>query len=172
MIDLINFVYCLTKILHLRNIQYVASSQAQKVGIIRKCLNIYDPHFILPNCFFSFFLPLFEYCAPVWRSASENQLKLLNKSFNMIKFLLHELWVDLFHRLLVESLSFLKIFTTLSIVEFPSLPLLSVILDKQLIKMIIMVDRCSTGHFYPYSVRVRNSLSNKVVNSSNIDIFK
>ena len=50
-----------------KHVRIVASNITQKVGILRKCLSIYDSHSILRNCFFSFILPLFEYCAPVWR---------------------------------------------------------------------------------------------------------
>ena len=58
----------------------------------------------------------------------------------MIKFLLPEIRVDFCHRCLVRSLSLLfkiiKIFTTLLGVEFLPLSFFSVMLDKQLIKMI------------------------------------
>ena len=73
-----------------KHIRSVASSIAQKVGILRKCLSIYDSNSILKNCFFSFILPLFEYCTPVWRSAAET----LPSAFR----------VDLCHRCLVGSL--------------------------------------------------------------------
>ena len=108
------------------------------MGILRKCLSIYNSNSIFQNCFFSFILPLFKYCAPVWRSAAETHLKLLEKLFNMVKFLLSEIRVDLCHRRLYHFfLKSLIILTSLSIVESPTLSFLSVILDKQLIKMII-----------------------------------
>ena len=91
----LNFlVYCLIKT-YLRS---VASSIAQKVGILRKFLSIYDLHSILKNCFFTFI-------APVWRSAAETHLKLLDKSLNMTKFLLPEIRVDLCHRRRIGSSS-------------------------------------------------------------------
>ena len=73
-----------------KHIQSVASSIAQKMGILRKCLSIYEFHSIPQICFISFILPLFKYCAPVWSPAVETHLNLLDRSFNMIKFLLSE----------------------------------------------------------------------------------
>ena len=46
-----------------KHLRFVAFSIAHKVGILKKCFCIHDS--ILQNCFFSFILPLFEYCAPV-----------------------------------------------------------------------------------------------------------
>ena len=78
------------KLTFVKHIQSVASSIAQKMGILRKCLSIYEFHSIPQICFISFILPLFKYCAPVWSPAVETHLNLLDRSFNMIKFLLSE----------------------------------------------------------------------------------
>ena len=116
------------------HMRFVASSIAQGVGIIKKCLSIYDFHSILQNCFFSFTLPLFEYCAPVWSSATGTHLKLLDRSFNMVKFLLPEIRGDLaivaFLGLCHFFLKSLIVFITLLGVEFLPLPFISLILDK------------------------------------------
>lgn len=89
---------------HLRT---VASSTAQKVGLLRKCKRIYSSDAIVRNCFYSFILPHFEYCAPVWMSAADSNLRLLDRAFRQIKFLLNDLNVNLDHRRMVGSLTLL-----------------------------------------------------------------
>ena len=129
----LNFLVCcsIKKLTFEKHIRFVASS---------KCLSIYDSHSILQNCFFSFILPLFEYCAPVWRSVAETHLKLLDRSFNMVKFLLP------------------KIVTLLGLYHFLK------IIPQRNTRLTVNqndcfhVDRCSTEQFslifVPYSVRV------------------
>ena len=117
-----------------KHIQSVVSGLAQKVKILRKCLSIYESHSILQSFFFSFNFPLFEYCAPVWSSATGTHLKLLDRSFNMVKFLLPEIRGDLaivaFLGLCHFFLKSLIVFITLLGVEFLPLPFISLILDK------------------------------------------
>ena len=59
------------------------------------------------HCFNSFILPCLEYCAPVWSSAADSHLKLLDRSLSAIKFLLPNLKIDLWHRRLISSLCML-----------------------------------------------------------------
>lgn len=49
-------------------------------------------------CFFSFNVPRFEYCCPVWLSAAEPRLKLADRSFNSAKFLMCDLNLNNRHR--------------------------------------------------------------------------
>ena len=65
---------------HIRN---MASAIAQKIGILRKCRRIYEDDSIVKHSFFSFILPHFEYCAPVWSSAAETHrpIRLVNRCF-------------------------------------------------------------------------------------------
>ena len=117
-----------------KHIRSVASSIVQKLRNLRKCLSIYDSYSIIQNLLFSFILPLFEYCAPVWSSATGTHLKLLDRSFNMVKFLLPEIRGDLaivaFLGLCHFFLKSLIVFITLLGVEFLPLPFISLILDK------------------------------------------
>ena len=94
-----------------KHIRSVSSSVAQKVGILRKSFKIFGDQRILLNCFNSFILPCLEYCSPVWSSAADCHLKLLDKNLRAIKFLIPGLNVDLWHRRKISSLCMLyKIF--------------------------------------------------------------
>ena len=57
--------------------------------------------------FFSFTLPHFEYCSAVWCSAADCHLRLLDRAFNSIKFLLSDLDLDIGHRRDVGALCLL-----------------------------------------------------------------
>ena len=89
---------------HIRN---VASGISQKIGILRKCCKIFGDQTIMLNCFNSFILPCLEYCAPVWASAADSHLKLLDNNLNAIKFLIPNLKTDLSHRRQISSLCLL-----------------------------------------------------------------
>ena len=89
---------------HLRS---VASAVSSKVGLLRKCRKIYATDDIVRKCFYSFILPFFEYCSPVWLSAADSHLKLLNRAFNQVRFWLPNLNLKLDHRRLVGSLALL-----------------------------------------------------------------
>ena len=83
----------------------------QKIGILRKSFKIFGEQEILKNCFNAFILPCFEYCAPVWSSATNSHLNLLDKNLRAIKFLIPDLSINLWHRRAVSSLCILhKIF--------------------------------------------------------------
>ena len=127
-------------------------------------LDTYDSHFILQNCFFSFSLPVLEYCAPVWRSAAETHLKLLDRSFNMVKFLLPEIRVDFF--LVVVLLVLYHFFKKIvNNVQHPFHSIIPIPDIHQCTRQTVyqndhcfVVGRCSTEQFsrifVPYSVRV------------------
>ena len=75
----------LTFELHLRQITSIVS---QKVGIIRKCWQVYRDNSLILKCFYSFLLAFFEYCSAVWMSAAPTHLQMLDRVFNSVKFLL------------------------------------------------------------------------------------
>ena len=60
---------------HLRS---VASSIAQKTGLLRKCFRALGNDDAVLKSFYAFILPCFEYCMPIWLSAAEYHLKLLD----------------------------------------------------------------------------------------------
>ena len=56
---------------HLRNI---VSCVFQRLGILMLVRSVIDDTSVLLRCYFGFVLPVFEYCSPVWASASESHL--------------------------------------------------------------------------------------------------
>ena len=160
----------------------LASSVSCKVGLLRKCSRIYSSDDIVRNCFYSFILPHFEYCHSVWISAAESHLKLLDRTFNQIKFLLPNLEINLRHRRLVGSLSyFFKIMSNSNHplhchLPAPSLPARATRQSLIMNDRSLSVNRCNTSQFsrcfIPVSARLWNTIPNEIVNSSNIETFK
>jgi len=90
---------------HVRNIVSMAS---QKLGIIRKANRIFGDAAVTSGCFRSFVLPLLEYCSPVWSSAAESHLRLLERVVRCAMFVSPGCDLgDLTHRRTVGSLSML-----------------------------------------------------------------
>ena len=68
-------------------------------------------HDVLLRYFNSFILPCLEYCSPVWSSAADSHLKLLDKNLRASKFVIPILTISLQHRRFISSLCMLyKIF--------------------------------------------------------------
>ena len=89
---------------HVRNI---ASSIAQKTGLIRKCYKTLGNNDAVLKSFYAFILPCFEYCSPVWCSASDSHLKLLDRALNNIRFFLPDILINLEKRRNIACLSIL-----------------------------------------------------------------
>jgi len=62
---------------HLRS---VSRSVSQRIGILRKSYSIFRDPAMLGTCFFSFLLPVLEYCSAVWCSAADSHLRLLDRT--------------------------------------------------------------------------------------------
>ena len=62
---------------HLRS---VARSVSQKTGIMRKSWSIFRDPSLMKTCFYSFLLPVLEYCSAVWCSAADSHLRLLDRA--------------------------------------------------------------------------------------------
>ena len=63
-----------------RHIHSISFSVAQKIGLLRKSFRICGDHAVLLKCFNSFILHCLEYCSPVWSSAADSHLKLLDRN--------------------------------------------------------------------------------------------
>ena len=63
----------------------------------RKSFKILGGQAILQKYFNSHILPCVEYCSPVWSSAADSHLQLLDKNLNAIIFLIPGLSVHLWH---------------------------------------------------------------------------
>ena len=70
----------------------VSSSVALKIGLLRKLFKV---------------LPCLEYYSPVWCSAADSHLRLLDRNLNAIRLLIPGLSVDLWHRCSISSLCML-----------------------------------------------------------------
>ena len=171
-----------TKLTFESHIRFVASNVTQKIGLLRKCKSIYANDDIVRNCFYSFILPLFEYCSPVWVSAAETHLRLLDKAFGQIKFLLPTLNISLSHRRIVGSLSYLyKIYSNPTHPVYHLLP--PPYRPSRVTRYSVMINdrafslpRCHstqfTRSFFPLTCGLWNTLPNEIVCSTNVDAFK
>ena len=57
----------------------VSSAAAQRLGIMRKSGQVFHDWSLLVRSFWSFVLPVLEYCSAVWCSAADLHLKLLDR---------------------------------------------------------------------------------------------
>ena len=62
-----------------RQIRSIAASAAQKLGILRKPWQVFQDVDVVKRCFWSFILPILEYCSPVWSFAADFHLALLDR---------------------------------------------------------------------------------------------
>ena len=65
----------------------VASAAAQRLGIMRKSWQVFHDRSLLLRSFWSFVLPVLEYCSAVWCSAADSHLKLLDRVVRSTGFL-------------------------------------------------------------------------------------
>ena len=72
---------------HLRSTFAVSSAAAQRLGIMRKSWQLFHDRSLLLRSFWSFVLPVLEYCSAVWCSAADSHLKLLHRVFRSAGFL-------------------------------------------------------------------------------------
>ena len=61
-----------------RHVRSIAASASSKLGIM-KALSLFGDPVLLSRCFWSFVLPVLEYCSPVWMSATASHLRLLDR---------------------------------------------------------------------------------------------
>ena len=65
----------------------VSRAASQRLGILRKFWRVIHDRSLLGRCFRGFVLPVLEYCSPVWCSAANRQLKLLDRAVSGARFL-------------------------------------------------------------------------------------
>ena len=61
---------------HLRSVSHAA---AQRLGIMRKSWQVFHDWSLRLRSFWSYVLPVLEYCSAVWCSAADSHLKLLDR---------------------------------------------------------------------------------------------
>ena len=57
----------------------IISLVSRRIGILRSVKRIFVDTSVLLCCYFAFVLPILEYCSPLWRSAAECHLQLLDR---------------------------------------------------------------------------------------------
>ena len=171
-----------TKLTFESHVRSITSSITQKIGLLRKCRRIYANDDVVRNCFYSFILPLFEYCSPVWISAADTHMKLLDRAFAQIKFLLPSLCLNLRHRRLVGALSYL--FKLSSNGDHPLYHLLpglhqpsrvtrhSLMLNDRAFSPVFCRSSQFSRCFISSTSKLWNSLPNDIVDSSEVGAFK
>ena len=83
----------------------------KRLVYLENLFRIFGDHDVLLRCFNSFIPPCLEYCSPVWLSAADSHLKLIDKNLRACKFLIPNLTISLQHRCFIGSLCMLyKIF--------------------------------------------------------------
>ena len=97
-----------TKLTSEKHLRFIVSSAVQKIGVLRRARNIYQDGDIVARCFWSLLLPILEYCSPVWSSAVDGHLNLLDGVVRRVTRLSNGLaQCDLWHRRNVASLCML-----------------------------------------------------------------
>ena len=70
-----------------KHIRFVSSAAAQRLIIMRKSFQVFHDQSLVQRSFWSFVLPVLEYCSAVWCSAADSHLKLLDKVVRSAGFL-------------------------------------------------------------------------------------
>ena len=150
-----------------RHIRSISSSVAQKIGLLRKSFRIFGDHDVLLRCFNSFILPCLEYRSPVWSSAADSHLKLLDKNLRACKFLIPNLTISLQHLRFISSLCMLyKIFHNPSHPLHSELP--NLFRPKRVTRGISQYSRC----FIPATTKLWNELPSMIVEATELQKFK
>ena len=86
----------------------VVSSIVQKLGILRIAWSVYQDPELVARCFWGLLLPIVEYCSPVWGSAVDGHLNLLDSVVRKVTHMSNGLvQCDLRHRRNVAALCML-----------------------------------------------------------------
>ena len=101
-----------SKLTFATHIRSVAAIAAQKLGIMRKAFKVFGDQSLAVRCFWTYILPVLEYCSPVWCSAAACHLSLLDRIVSgAASATVGGVQCDLEHRRFVASLCMLyKIF--------------------------------------------------------------
>ena len=164
------------------HIRSISSSTAQRLGLLRKSFKIFNDRSVLTKCFNSFILSCFEYCSPIWISAADSHLRILDRNLNGCKFFIPGLDIDLWHRRSVSCLCMLfKIYHNTEHPLHSELPSLSQpVRDTRAAagahSRCFSLARCNTVQhsrcFIPATTRSWNGLPGAVVECSDLQKFK
>ena len=76
-----------TKMRFENHLHSVSSAAAQRLGIMRKSWQIFQDQSLILRSFWSFVIPVLEYCSAVWCSAADSHLQLLDRVVRSAGFL-------------------------------------------------------------------------------------
>ena len=165
---------------HLRGL---ASRVASKIGILRRVRSVFQDAEVVTRCFYTFVLPILEYCSPVWGSAATCHLNLLERLVRRACEVCGvDSLVDLVHRRRVAQLCvFYKLFGNVDHLLHDALPPLAG--PRRATRAAvnahqygIVLERCRTSQyqrcFVPSSVRLWNGLPERVFEPGTLSGFK
>ena len=61
------------------HVRGIGSPVSQRIGISMLVKRVFEDTSVLLRCYYAFVLPILEYCSPVWGSAAECHLELLER---------------------------------------------------------------------------------------------
>ena len=70
-----------------KHLRWVSRAASQRLGILRKCWQVFDDRSLLGRCFRGFVLPVIEYYSALWCSAADTHFKLLDRAVSDARFL-------------------------------------------------------------------------------------
>ena len=164
-------------------IRAIVASTSSRLGILRKVSSLYSDSEVVTRSFWSYVLPLLEYCSPVWLSAAGCHLSLLDRIVRRAVTLSEgKVNCDLVHRRQVASLCvFFKIFNNIEHpvrLHFPpiSVPTRFTRRTAVMHDFVLRAPRCRTVQysrsFIPTCVALRNNLAGSVFEGSGVSSFK
>ena len=90
------------------HVHSIVSSVSQRIGILRLVKRIFVDTSVILRCYYAFVLPILEYCSPVWGSAAECHLQLLERQvYSVARLCPDQNFLSLSHRCRVAGLSML-----------------------------------------------------------------
>ena len=88
-----------------KTMRAVLSLVSQRIGILMLVKHFFMDTSVLLRCYYAFVLPILEYCTPVWGSASECHLQLLERQvYSVARLFPDQTFLSLCHRHPVASL--------------------------------------------------------------------
>ena len=66
------------------HVRGIISRVSQRIGILRLMKRVFVDTSVLLCCYYAFVLPILQYCSPVWGSAAECHLQLLNRQVYLV----------------------------------------------------------------------------------------
>ena len=169
----------LTELIFEDNVYGIVSHVSQRIGILRLVKRDFVDTSVLLRCYYSFVLPIFEYCSPVWGSAAKCHLQLLERHVYSV--------VRLYCRSVIDFmlLHCVHILYTVNLNSnhclFSELPSASVRVRQTRAAaaahpLEFEVSRCRTSQFarcfLPAQTRVWNDLPYTVFDTRTLDEFK